>query len=118
DVLLRCSDILEPEPEEGGERCQNRVDVLAEKRTQPRSGLRPERDLGLADLGSEPAEEDLDERPRREAAVRVASPFEPGDGVRRLEGELRQEPRLADPRGAREEDDTAAAGRQVPEDVP
>ena len=68
---------LEAKPQEGREGSERFVELVSEQRSESRPRLRPDRDLRLAELGSEPAEEDLDERPAGKAAVGVAVALEP-----------------------------------------
>ena len=82
-------------------RAEHGVGLVAEQRAEPGARLRANRDLGLADLAAEPAEEDLDERPAREAAVGVAASLEPRHVVGAGGRELGEEPGLADAGGVR-----------------
>ena len=47
-------------------RAENGLGLVTEQRSESGASLRSDGDLGLADLGTEPAEEDLDEWPARE----------------------------------------------------
>ena len=63
---------LEAQSQQRGQRSEDVVEPVAEQCSQTGPRLRPDRDLRLADLGTQPVEEDLDERPTRQASVRVA----------------------------------------------
>ena len=109
---------LLPESQEEAEGCEHVVELLAEKRAEPRPSLRPDGDLGLSGFRCEPAEEDLHERPRREASVRQAMTLEPGDALPGERLELGDETRLADSRRAREDDDSPATREEIVDDGP
>ncbi len=104
---------VEAQPEEAGQRDEKGLGVVAEERSETGTRLCANRDLGLPDVGAEPPEERLDERPTRKPTVRVTAALEPGDPVSAERRELRQESRLPDAGCAREEDDAPAARLEV-----
>ena len=107
---------LDAQSQQRGQGSEDVVELVAEERAETGPRLRPDRDLGLADLGSEPVEQDLDEGPTRQAAVGMAVPAEPDDAVRDDRRDLLQQPCLPHARLADEEDDAASAGGEIVDD--
>ena len=112
-VLARICKVFGPKSEQLAERREHLVELLPEKCTEPGAGLCPNGDLGLPRLGREPAEEDLHERPWREASVREAVPLEPRRAFARQRSELGDEARLADPGRAGQDDDSSPTREEI-----
>src|SRR5262249_39544951 len=103
--------------EEGRERRDDCIRLVAEQGTEPSAQLRPECNLGLSDLSAQPPEQDLDEGPTGKSAIGVTASLEPGGGVGPCDRQLGEEARLAYSGCSGEEDDSTAPGRQIDEDV-
>lgn len=117
DRLLAGRCVLDPDPEHPGEGCEHGVRLVAEQRAEPGPRFRPDCDLGLPDLRTEPPEENLDEGPARESAIGVTAPLQPRHRFPAAHRQLRQQACLADARRPDEENHSAPPGCEVAEHV-
>ena len=92
--------------------------ALEPERAELRARFRADCDLGLSLLQTEPAAQDLDERPGRRPAVGQAMAFKPDRAVAGDRLELVEQPALADAGLADEEQSLPPAGAELLDRAP